>query len=269
LFTGYSLVDTLLTLGQWPLIAAISRDFSMRAFSDTQSLRVGLLFLLATTGLVVTSPSQANDVVHQFDFGGEPTTPARNVLASMNFLLKQDATDEHKINLYHTKDALHVQVDKPAFGIIVHEQDIPGANHIRLHWGVSTYPQGASYEHGVDNEAIMVYVFFGHEKYSSGSMFVPDSPYFIGFFLCPKNSDRLAQPYAGHYYKKTGRFICVDHPGQGMTAISELNLADEFQKSFGLNSVPPISGISIEVDTTSSKNDGKAAAFLQRIEFLK
>jgi len=37
----------------------------------------------------------------------------------------------------------------------------------------------------------MVYVFFGHEKYSSGSMFVPDSPYFIGFFLCPNESDRL------------------------------------------------------------------------------
>ncbi len=240
----------------------------MRIFFDVRISSVCLLGLLCMTGMVAASPSLANEVIHQFDFGAEPNSPARNVLASRNFVVKKDATDGHKINLYHTEDALHIQVNNPSFGMIAHEQDIPGANHVRLHWGVSTYPQGASYEHGVDNEAIMVYVFFGHEKYSSGSMFVPDSPYFIGFFLCPNESDRLEQPYAGHYYKKTGSFICVDHPGEGKIAISEINLAEEFRKSFGLASIPPVSGISIEVDTTSSKNDGKAASFLQRIEFL-
>ena len=98
-------------------------------------------------------------------------------------MLKQDAEDEHKINLYHAEDALYIHVTKPAFGIFLHEEDIPEAKHVRLHWGVSTYPEGASYEHGID-------------------------------------------------------------------------------------SIPPVSGISIEVDTTASKNDGKAASFLQRIEFL-
>jgi hypothetical protein len=78
----------------------------------------------------------------------------------------------------------------------------------------------------------------------------------------------VEQPYAGHYYKKTGRYICVDHPGEGVTTVSEVALADEFKKSFGLDSIPPVSGISIEVDTTASKNDGKAASFLKRIEFL-
>ena len=241
----------------------------MRIFFSTRFSSIFLLGCLSTIAVVIASPSNASEVIHQFEFGGEPGAPARNVLASRNFVLKQDAEDEHKINLYHADDALHIQVTKPAFGIFLHEEDIPEARHVRLHWGVSTYPKGASYEHGIDNEAIMVYVFFGHEKQSSGSMFVPDSPYFIGFFLCPEGSDQVEQPYAGHYYKKTGRYICVDHPGEGLTAISEVSLAEEFRKSFGLDSVPPVSGISIEVDTTSSENDGKAASFLQRIEFLK
>ena len=227
-----------------------------------------LLGLYCLTGMVFATSSMASEVIHQIDFGGEPNTSARDLLARSSFVLEHDAKNGDKINLYHTEDALHIQVKKPSFGILIHEQDIPEANHLRLHWGVSDYPQGASYEHGVDNEAIMVYVFFGHETYSSGSMFVPDSPYFIGFFLCSDGTDQLEQPYAGHYYKKTGRFICVDHPGQGKAVISEVNLEDEFRKSFGLNSVPPVSGMSIEIDTTASKNDGKAASFLQRIEFL-
>lgn len=239
------------------------RDFTGTGFSSAWLL--GFLYMIA---IVIASPSNASEVIRQYEFGGALSAPAREALASRNFVLKQDAEDEHKINLYHTEDALHIQVTKPAFGIFLHEEDIPEAKHVRLHWGVSTYPEGASYEHGIDNEAIMVYVFFGHEKQSSGSMFVPDSPYFIGFFLCPKGPDEVEQPYAGHYYKKTGRYICVDHPGEGVTAVSEIALADEFKKSFGLDSIPPVSGISIEVDTTASKNDGKAASFLQRIEFL-
>jgi hypothetical protein len=240
----------------------------MYTFFDVKFSSAYLLGLLCAVGMVAASPSMANEVIHQFDFGAEPNTSTRTVLEGRSFVVKKDATDEHKIKLYHTEDALHVQVNSPSFGMIAHEQDIPGANHVRLHWGVSTYPEGASYEHGIDNEAIMVYIFFGHEKYSSGSMFVPDSPYFIGFYLCPSESDQVEKPYAGHYYKKTGSFICVDHPGEGKTAISEINLAEEFRKSFGLASIPPVSGISIEFDTTASKNDGKAASFLQRIEFL-
>ena len=241
----------------------------MYGLFDPKLSSVCLLGLLCMTDIVVASPSLTNEVIHQFDFGAEPNSPAQKVLEGRSFVVKKDAADEDKIKLNHTPDALHVQVNSPSFGMIVHEEDVPGANHIRLQWGVSTYPQGASYEHGIDNEAIMVYVFFGHEKYSSGSMFVPDSPYFIGFFLCPKESDQIGQPYAGHYYKKTGSYICVDHPEEGKTAISEVDLAKEFRKSFGMTSIPPVSGMSIEIDTTSSKNDGKAASFLKRIEFLK
>ena len=56
---------------------------------------------------------------------------------------------------------------------------------------------------------------------------------------------------------------------EGAVINTEIDLREEFIKSFGSNNVPPVSGISIEVDTTETKNDGKAAAFLKRIEFLK
>jgi hypothetical protein len=232
----------------------------------TGSFAVGVaLLFLATAPIAATS----RQVIYQANFAGESALDTYAWLEAMEFLLEHDAKDDDKILLSHADSALHVKVTRPAFGFIIHEQDVLGANHLRLHWGVSRYPEGASYEHGVDDEAIMIYVFFGHEKMPSGSMFVPDSPYFIGFYLCRAGTDDLEKPYVGHHYKKAGRYICVDHPGTGKKVVTEIDLVAEFRKSFGLEYVPAVSGISIEVDTTESRNDGKAAAFLERIEFLE
>ena len=240
-----------------------------------RNLRTGALLsqlcISAVAGAMppVAESGAPGELIHHFDFAGEESLPARAWLESQDFLLKQHATHSDKIDLYHAEGALHVRAKEAAFGLILHELDINGANHVRMHWGVSTYPAGASYQHGIDNEAIMVYVFFGDAKIPSGSIFIPDSPYFIGFFLCPPGSDNIEQPYVGHHYKKSGRYICVDHPPSGATIVTELDLAQEFIKSFGRQEVPAVSGISIEVDTTDSGNDGKAAAFLKRIEFLQ
>jgi len=225
------------------------------------------LFLLGISA--VASASSPTSVIYRADFAGEPGVSTYSWLEEQEFLLEHDARDSDKILLTQSDGALHLMVREQAFGFIIHEQDVPGANHVRLHWGVSAYPEGASYERGVDNEAIMVYVFFGHEKLSSGSLFVPDSPYFIGFFLCQDGVDSLERAYVGHHFRKTGRYICVDHPGTHKKVVTELDLGAEFRKSFGLDTVPTVSGISIEVDTTDSENDGRAAAFLQRIEFLQ
>lgn len=216
----------------------------------------------------VTAPS--GQLVHYFDFSseGHKNLPPRAVLQNKGFLLKNDLTHDKKVSLAHADDgALQLNINEEAFGLMLHEEDIHGARLLRLHWGVLEYPEGASYEKGVDNEAIMVYVFFGHKEFSSGSLFIPDSPYFIGFFLCKNDADQLQKPYTGHLYKKSGRFICVDHPPAGETVTTEIDLQQEFRKSFGLDHVPSVSGISIEIDTTDSKNDGKAAAFLKRLEF--
>jgi hypothetical protein len=211
----------------------------------------------------------ASSAIQRFDFAGQPALGTYAWLEAGGFLLKHDAMDRDKILLSQSDGALHLQVVKPAFGFIVHEQDVPDARRLRLHWGVSEYPEGASYEQGIDDEAVMLYVFFGHERLPSGSLLVPDSPYFIGFYLCPPGVDVLEKPYVGRHFKKTGRFVCVDHAGAGRAVVTEIDLREEFRKSFGLAEVPSVSGISIEIDTTEAKNDGKAAAFLSRIEFLE
>jgi hypothetical protein len=202
------------------------------------------------------------------DFSGEAGTAAYQWLDKKSFVLKHDANDPDKIEIFHGQGALHLRAKKPAFGMVIHEGDVIGAKRMLVHWGVADYPDGASYQQGVDNEAIMIYVFFGHERQPSGELLVPDSPYFIGFYLCQAGTDELEQPYLGHHFKKTGRFICLDHPPEGETAVEEVDLEAEFLNNFDLDRVPDVSGISIEVDTTEADNDGHAAAFLQRLEFL-
>jgi hypothetical protein len=225
-----------------------------------------LSLLLAGAASAVTAEDAP---VHAFDFEAPPPVPVYEWLASSEFSLERHADNRDRIEFFHARRALHFRVKKPSFGMVVHELDIPGARHVDLEWGVSDYPEGASYEHGVDNEAIMVYVFFGHDRLPSGEMFVPDSPYFIGFYLCPPGEDDIDQPYAGHHYKKTGRYICMAHPPEGEAVVTRIDLEEEFRHSFGKEFVPVISGISIEVDTTDSRNDGHAAAFIRRLAFYR
>ncbi|EED30539.1 hypothetical protein NOR53_451 [gamma proteobacterium NOR5-3] len=223
--------------------------------------------LLIATLVAGVDVHAENSALHEFNFSGEPTRTAYEWLTVSDFSLERHADNPDRIEFYHKDEALHLRVKKPSFGMAVHELDIPSARHLELLWGVSDFPEGASYEHGVDNEAIMLYVFFGHERQPSGEIFVPDSPYFIGFYLCPKGADDVNEPYAGHHYKKTGRYICVEHPAEGETIVSRIDLEEEFRRSFDKPYVPVVSGVSIEVDTTGSGNDGHAAAFIRRLAF--
>ena len=225
-----------------------------------------LLFLIGAFAVVAGVHAQ-DSPLHEFDFSGEPTMTAYELLAASEFSLERHASNSDRIEFHRKDAALHVSVKKPSFGMAVHELDVPGARHLELLWGVSDFPEGASYEHGVDNEAVMLYVFFGHERQSSEEIFVPDSPYFIGFYLCPQGGDDLNEPYVGHHYKKTGRYICMEHPGEGETIVSRIDLEEEFRRSFEKPFVPVVSGVSIEVDTTGSGNDGHAAAFIRRFAF--
>jgi hypothetical protein len=113
----------------------------------------------------------------------------------------------------------------------------------------------------------MVYVFFGHDELPSGSWVIPDSPYFIGIFLC--DQDPVEQPFTGRYYEKGGRFVCLGHPKPGARVTTEFDLASAFKRYFGRDPPPAVSGISLEVDTTQSGDGGRAAAFIDRIDLLK
>ena len=189
-------------------------------------------------------------------------------LKSKGFKFERDARNRNKLVLEVGEEGLILDIKSSMFGIILNEGvDLEEFTSIRLEWGVSDYPEGASYEEGIRNEALMVMVFFGYDKISSGRFFVPNAPYFIGFFL--GREEKVGKAYVGEYFKKSGRYVCLGNPEEGVTVISEYDLVEGFKSKYEKDEVPLISGIALSIDTTKAKNQGKARAFIKSIEFLE
>jgi hypothetical protein len=210
----------------------------------------------------------ASEIV-RFDF---PTTPVEEPdawLTEQGFVFERDAKNRNRVGLEFGERGLTIDAKQSAFGLIGNERfRADNVTTIELDWGVLEFPEGASYEAGIRNEALMVYVFIGEEKRPSGSVFVPDSPYFFGLFLCT-DKDRVRTAYVGSYFKNGGRFICLDQPATGQPVTSTFNIADAFVEHFatGHESMPPITGVALSVDTKESENSGRASAFIKEIRF--
>ncbi len=194
--------------------------------------------------------------------------PVEVWLKSKGFKPEQDANNRIKLDLDVTDDSLSLEAKKPVQAFLINEAvNVKEFSKIRIEWGILKYPKGASYAKNVNNEALMLYIFFGVDKVSSGSYLIPNSPYFIALFLC--QDEEINHPYKGRYFHKSGRFICLGKPSLNETVVTEFDLVHAFKTYFGKHEVPGISGISLAVDTTKSGNQGKSSAFLKKIEFLK
>lgn len=231
-----------------------------------------LIILISSGTIAQTSPAgqPSNDsdrVAFLVDFSDYTEGSVEDWLKSKGFKFEGGARDRRKLDLDIKDGALVLEAKKPVSGFWVDESaDIKEFSKVRIEWGILKYPRGASYEQGVRNEALILYIFFGYDKVSSGSFLIPNSPYFIGLFLCKE--ERLNHPYKGRYYHKGGRFVCVGKPKPNETVVSEFNLVEAFETYFKKKEVPVISGISLGVDTSSSGDDGKAAAFIKSVEFI-
>ena len=189
-------------------------------------------------------------------------------LEKKGFELKEAAKNRKKLDLDVDEGALFLEAKKPLRALIVKDSvNLGKYSKVKIEWGAIKYPRGASYEGKVNNEALLVLVFFGEEKISSGHLAIPDSPYFIGLFL--GRHDKVNKAYKGNYYHEGGRFVCLGNPKPGETIISEFDLFDAFKKYFQKDEVPSISGVALEIDTTSSADDGRAVAFIHNIEFIE
>jgi len=187
-------------------------------------------------------------------------------LKSKGFKFERDASSQSKIMLRADQRGLSVEALQNAQGLLINNTINQNAySAVEIEWGVQQHPQGASYEHKVNNEAIMVHVFFGQDKKPSGGMFAPDLPYFIGLFLC--NGDRVGFPYVGRYYQAGGRYVCVQSAAPGQAVVSRFDLRGGFQSIFG-SLAQAVSGYSVEVDTTNSQGGGRSSAFIKRIRFV-
>ena len=213
------------------------------------------------------STESAPTVIYGVDFAGYAGGPVLPWLSAKGFVPKQDASNARKVVYFDDEHDLVLATRTRAFALLLNEADVQGFSKIRIQWGVDVYPPGASYEKGVRAEAVMVYVFFGKERLSSGSFLVPDSPYFIGLFLC--ESESIDRAFTGRYFHAGGRFICVDRPPPGELVTTEYPIAEAFTRLFGKSPVPDISGFGIAIDTNNAKGDGVAKAFVRKIEFIK
>jgi hypothetical protein len=199
-----------------------------------------------------------------FDYHGGSTL---DWLARKGFEPKREAANANRVLLSHTGSALVLETKERAAGLLLSKVNIATYSKIRIKWGVNAFPPAASYANGIRSESIMIYVFFGTEKISSGSPLVPDSPYFIGLYLC--DSDPVGVPFKGRYFQAGGRYVCIDHASRGEEVITNYPLAKAFRQMFGQSQAPPISALGVGIDTENAKGNGVAKSFLIEIELLE
>ncbi len=151
---------------------------------------------------------------------------------------------------------------------------LKSVKRLRIVWGVEQYPLGADWSGPINRrrpvrDPIGVMVFYGDKNIDSGSFFVPDIPYFLGFFLGEK--ERPGKAYYGNYWQKGGRYFCIPCDGSsGKKFITEVRVDQLFSKTFGFDP-PHISGIAIEADASDTKpRKGRhSKAFIKLIQLLR
>jgi len=214
----------------------------------------------------VDSARSADRLKRGVDFSGFSGGSIWDWLGSKGFEPKQDASNARRVVYSASPSALVLETKTRAFGLLLNEMDVRDYSRVRIEWGVDAFPPGASYEKEVRAEAITVYIFFGKERHSSGSLFIPDSPYFLALYLC--ETEATNKPFTGRYHQASGRFICVERPQLGATVATDFPIADTFRRVFG-KEPPDISGIALAIDTANAKGSGVAKSFIRKIEFAE
>ena len=146
-----------------------------------------LFSLLSIWLLWLGSPTATAAPLHTIDFSGHPDGPAEEWLKKQGFSFRLDADDLQP----HFKDnrlVLHTARNKA--GLFELPLNVPPVKRIRIHWGVERYPRGTDWSQGITAVPIAVMTTFGTRKIKSGSLFVPNAPYFIGLFLGQKRASK-------------------------------------------------------------------------------
>lgn len=225
-------------------------------------MAVGALPVCAADVSVATAGSK-NIIV---DFSGYSGGSAAQWLGTRGFKLEQDAKKPNLLALSIDDQVLTLEAKGRMTGFILNDSvNFDNIRKVKINWGIKRYPQEVSYHNKINNEALMLYFFFGKEKISSGHILIPNSPYFIGLFLC--RDDEVNFPYKGRYFHTSGRFVCLGKPTPGQTVVSEFDLDSAFKSYFSKKVTPSITGIGFGIDTSKAGGGGMAAAYIKSIEF--
>ena len=219
------------------------------------------LLLLCVCLSGASSPAWA-EVVHTIDFSGQPDGPAAAWLRQRGFVFRLNA---EKLAPRFENGRLVLQTESARAGLFELPVHLSGVEWLRVAWGVERYPHGADWSRGVTAVPVAVMTSFGTRKISSGSLFVPNAPYFIGLFLGEK--ERGDRVYRGNYYKKGGRYYCTPcGTPTGRRVVTVFDLATAFRSEFELEDIPPISRFGFQMNT--KRTSGGAEAFIEKVEFL-
>ena len=234
-----------------------------KSFRNAGRVVCTLVFGLTATLLVTLAPGGAAAADFTLNFAGTPRD-ARAWLSSQGFQFLIDGGSTAKARFGLGEQGLTIETLTRAEPLIVRDKlSIRQPAVMTIKWGVSRFAEGANWDTGVNNEAVMVIVHYGTEKLPGG-LFLPPSPYFIGFFLC--RNERRGVAYTGRSYARQGRYICVDKPNAGTEVTTVLNLEEQFRSAFkSSGAVPTVTGIGIESDTTQVSGDGRASAWIRSI----
>lgn len=228
------------------------------------------LAIFATAFGASLPPVSAEEPVRVMRFTDYQSGSVKDWLKRKGFVFSHDVAHPDAVGLNVNGKGLVIEAKRNAFGIMVNEtMKVNDFSTVEIDWGVEGFPSGASYEKGVLNEAVAVQFFLGDERVPSGTMFVPDTPYFISLFLC--RDDRTNHPYVGNYFKQAGRYVCADRPDNGKLVTSRFNLRAAYRHYFGKwdDIDPKVTGIGLSLDTTDAHDGGKSQAFVREIRFYK
>ncbi len=241
------------------------KGVNVRNLQSRLLLRVLLMagaVLLCSFGLALGAGAEAPEPLFAIDFSGQPPGPAGDWLKEKGFKFRLDAGD---LAPRFENDRLVLETSQRKGGLFELAVHIPRAKRIRIEWGVRRYPQGANWSLGKTAVAIAVMTSFGRKRISSGSLFVPNAPYFLGLFLGEKEVAR--KTYTGNYYQAGGRYYCMPcGVAAGESVVTELNLIQAFREEFGVVEVPPITRFGFQMNTKLAS--GGAEAFIMKVEYL-
>jgi len=201
-------------------------------------------------------------VVARFDFTQPSNTDATKWLKKQGFEFKLSAAD---INPHFQDNRLVLETSGQYAGLIAKQVNIDSVDRVRITWGVSNYPEGANWAAGVYRVPIAVMMSFGDQTVDSGSLFAPDTPYFVGLFLGEHEQEGRA--YKAKYYQKGGRYFCQPCGAEtGKMVTTEFDFDKVLKENFEISSQLPVTSVGIQMNTTDTQ--GGAKAFIQKIEFL-
>jgi hypothetical protein len=107
------------------------------------------------------------------DFSGYTGGSVEKWLVTRGFKFEKDAKNRTLLGLSITNQTLELTANSRMTGFIFNDSiNLDNVGRVRISWGVTRYPQETSYEKKVNNEALMLYIFFGKEKVSSGHVLI-------------------------------------------------------------------------------------------------